>query len=172
MAQTNCLISGGYTLGCLDNIGGVQEVYLANWSSDVEYESSVDNTITGITSGSTYYKFETPKQTAGLTETPNVSVENGTVFYNQELSLVLNKMEAELRNQVLLITRATTTIIVKDQNGNYWLIGKQNGSNVSGGAHGTGLAYGDRNGYSLVISAMEPESVHPIDYAGFSALIG
>ena len=172
MAQTNCLITAGYTIGCLDNTGGAQEIYIANWTSDASYDLDVDDTITGVTSGNTYYKFETPKQTAGLVETPNVSVENGTVFYNQDVTLVLNKMEADLRNQILLITRATTTIILKDQNGNYWLVGKQNGANVSGGAHGTGTAYGDRNGYSLTLTSMEPELAHPIDYAAFSAMIG
>lgn len=172
MAQTNCLISAGYTLGCKDNTGSIKSVYLGNWSSNTTYAEKTDGTITGTTSGSTVYKFDVVKQTAGLNETINASTENGTVFYQQELALVFNKMSADLRNQILLIAKATTVAIIEDQNGNYWLLGRVNGMDLTTGTAGTGVAYGDRNGYALTLTGMEPELASPIEFAAFSAQIG
>lgn len=171
MAQTNCLLSGGYTLGCNDSTGGLNSIYIGNWSSNTTYALDSKNVITGTTSGTTLYKFDLVRQTAGANETINSSVENGTNYYTQECTLVFNKMEAELRNQILLLVAATSIVVVEDNNNNFWLMGKTKGCNVTGGNAGTGTAFGDRNGYSLTIQAMEPKLMHKIDYAAFSAQI-
>lgn len=172
MATTNCLINAGYSLGCLDNTGSIKSVYLANWDSDTSYGVGTDGTITGITSGNTYYKFDVVKETAGLVENITSNIQNGVILYSQELSLVFNKMSAALRNQILLIARANTTAIIEDQNGNYWMCGKVNALNLSTGTAGTGVAMLDRNGYALTLTGMEPELATPIIYSGFSSLIG
>lgn len=172
MAQTNCLLSAGYTLGCLDNAGGVKKVWIGNWSSDIAYTKDSDNIITVITSGNTLYGFEVTRETCGVNENITVSVENGSVFYEQNLSLVFNKMDADIRNQILLLAKATTTAIVQDANDNYWLVGEDQGLNVNSGTAGTGLLLGDRNGYSLTLQGKESQSISKINYSAFTSYIG
>ena len=46
-------------------------------------------------------------------------------------------------------------IIVQDYNGNYMVVGLENGADVSGGTIVTGTAMGDMSGYTLVFSGME-----------------
>jgi hypothetical protein len=46
--------------------------------------------------------------------------------------------------------------IVLDNNDRYWLLGAANGLEVSAGTAGTGTAFGDRSGYELTLSGMEP----------------
>lgn len=170
MSQANCLLTAGYTLGCLDNSGGIKKLYLANWDSDVEYTES-SSVITAITSGNTYYSFDVVRETAGVNETITTSIENGTVFYEQNLSVVFNKMTTTLRDQILLLAKATTTAIVEDLNGTYWLLGEVSGLNLSEGTSGTGVALADRNGYAITLQGREPESMKEIQYAAFSGLI-
>jgi hypothetical protein len=168
--MSNCTISEGLALQCRNSTGGIRTVYLANFNDNETYSLDANNQITGITSGATYYKFEVRPQTAGFTEQINSSVENGTLFFTQELSLSFDKNTAELRNQIYLLSQAQMKAIILDQNGTYRLIGKVNGADVVGGTIPTGTAYGDRNGVELNITAYEPQPSHFISAAAFATL--
>jgi len=85
-----------------------------------------------------------------------VSQTNGTLFYDQALSMVFNKMEATKRNQLLLMGQATNMVVVaKDNNGKYWSIGLERGAYMTAGTSVSGTAYGDQNGYQITISGTE-----------------
>jgi len=171
--MANCTINEGHVLGCpLDSMGGVKEVYIANWSAATDYSVDATDTITGITSGSTYYLFEQVKETSGVNETMVADILTGSLIFEQKLSLVFNKMTADLRQTLMLLVRAYTTVIVKDQNGLYWILGSENGLNLTEGTSGTGVAYSDRNGFAITLGAKERESIRPIAYSAFSSYIG
>jgi len=70
------------------------------------------------------------KQTSSLTENITASVENGTVFYAQELSIILNKLQASTRNEILLLAKNNLLAVVQDGNDKYWLLGKVNGADL------------------------------------------
>ena len=167
----SCLINKGYVLGCKDSTGGVRNVYLANFSGATTFTVDGSDVITAITSSPSFYKYECPKQTAGVVETATVNVQNGTVLYSQVLTLVLNKMSADMRNEMMLLAKAPLFVIAEDQNGLFWLLGKQNAVDLTTGTSGTGTNFGDRNGYSLTFTALEPASISNITYASFSANI-
>ena len=92
-----------------------------------------------------------------MNDNPTVNDANGTSFFDQTATYVLNKMEKAKRNEVKMIARAKMSIIIKDNNGTYWLMGETNGVRLVSGDNGTGTALGDRNGYSLSFQAQEPE---------------
>ncbi len=104
-----------------------------------------------------FYKYELVKNTGTLTETITASVENGTVFYAQELTVVLNKLQANTRNEILLLAKNTLMAVVQDANDKYWLLGRYSGLDVTGGTAATGTAQGDRNGYTLTFTGGEKE---------------
>lgn len=158
MACSN--LTAGFTLDCNDSNGGIDKIFIAN--GPVESITSTAGTITAITVGgsaltpSDFFDFEVPRQTSSFTETINVSQENGTVFYDQALTMVFNKMEASKRDQILLIAEATDMVVVfKDNNGKYFSVGVERGAFMTAGSSVSGTAYGDRNGYELTISGME-----------------
>ena len=149
-----------FTLDCNDSNGGIDKIFIAN--GPVESITSTAGTITAITVGgsaltpSDFFDFEVPRQTSSFTETINVSQENGTVFYDQALTMVFNKMEASKRDQILLIAEATDMVVVfKDNNSKYFSVGVERGAFMTAGSSVSGTAYGDRNGYELTISGME-----------------
>lgn len=54
-----CLLTQGYTLGCRDSIGGIQEAYIGNFSSGATYTLDASDTITGFTGATvSYFTFE------------------------------------------------------------------------------------------------------------------
>ena len=152
-----CLLSTGYSLGCRDNLGGIQAVYLQNWSGTTTWSYSTDGTITGSTSGSlTWYTVEQRNETASFNQEGQHSLENGTNFWNQNVDLVFHKYQASIRNLVYILAQTEVNIIVKDQNGAYFLVGEQNGANLSASAPSTGKAFGDLNGATISFQAKEP----------------
>ncbi len=158
MACSN--LTAGFTLDCNDSNGGIDKVFIANGAVESITESA--GTITAITVGgaaltpSDFFEFEVPRQTSSFTETINVSQENGTVFYDQALTMSFNKMEASKRDQILLMAQATNMVVVfKDNNGKYFSVGVEKGAFMTAGSSVSGTAYGDRNGYEITISGME-----------------
>jgi hypothetical protein len=152
-----CSLTQGYTLGCRDSVGGIKEIRFIEFALVTGIALSSGNVATGITtSGSAkFWKYQLPKQTSQFTETVNPSTENGTLFYQQDLQVVLNKMDASLRNELLLLAQNRLIAIVLDRNGAYWMLGRNNGLELSAGTAQTGTAMGDRNGYDMTFTALE-----------------
>lgn len=155
---TSCILTSGYQLGCRDNIGGIQEVYIGEWNGDaMTYVMGADNII-GTFSGTTasFYTFEQEIETASFTENGVFSIENGTSFYEMTLTISLHKLEATLRNQILVLGQGKWRIIIKDQRGLYHFMGFQNPVRVSASTPGVGKAYGDLNGAVITFMGKEP----------------
>ena len=99
--------------------------------------------------------YVSPKNTSSLTQTVNASVENGTVFYTQVLSLVLNKPVAADITEVQNLAKGRLAIVVQDNNDNYFVLGHTRGAELTGGSIATGTALGDLNGYTLEFTGEE-----------------
>ena len=153
-----CALTQGYTLDCKESIGGVKAVWFIPFS-DVTTITEASGVVTTITksAGKVFYKYQLVKQTSSLTENITASVENGTVFYAQELTIVLNKMQANTRNEILLLAKNNLMAVIQDANDKYWLAGRVNGLDLTGGGSASGTAQGDRNGYTLTFSGGEKE---------------
>lgn len=173
---TNCLLTGGYQLGCKDNTGGIQKVYITNYDDDTIYTYDADNSIltaldaaTGLIAP-TYYTFEQRNENAEFTQEGQHSIENGTNFWIQTVNMIFHKNEADLRNTLLLLAKSSLTVIILDQNGRYWLLGKQNGAELTASSASMGKAYGDLNGTTLSIEGREPETADEFSAAAFATL--
>lgn len=153
-----CALSQNYTLDCKDSLGGIKTLWLIN-HANVTALTEASGIVSAITkaAGKVFYKYELVKNTGALTETITASVENGTVFYAQELSIVLNKLQANTRNEILLLAQSTLMAVVQDANDKYWLLGRVQGVDVTGGTAATGTAQGDRNGYALTFTGSEKQ---------------
>lgn len=167
-----CELTQSITQDCKDSTGGIREVYGIEFEN-VEAITEAAGVVTAITvaDGKQFRKYVLPKETASWTESPNASPENGTIFYQQELTLVFNKMRANIRNELMLLAQNRLLFIVKDQNDEYWLLGKLNAADLTGGDGGTGTAYGDRNGYTRVFTAKEPDMAPSVTAAIIPALL-
>ena len=165
MACSN--LTAGFTLDCNDSQAGLEKIFIAN--GPVQSITEASGVITAITVGGSalvpadFFVFETPRQTSSLTETTTVSQENGTITFDQQLTMVFNKMEADKRNQLLLIAEATNMVVVaKDNNGKYWSIGVERGAYAVSGSSVSGTAYADRNGYEIIVGGMEAKPMFEV----------
>lgn len=168
----SCALTQGYTLGCRDSVGGIKEVRFIEFANVTGVAVTSGNVVSGITtSGSTkFWKYDLTKQTSQFTETINADQPNGTIHYQQDLQIVLNKMTAALRNELRLLGQNRLMAIVLDRNGVYWLLGSLNGLELSAGTAQTGTAFGDRNGYDITFSAMEEQPMREVQSSIIAAL--
>ncbi len=156
-----CELTQGFAVGCNDSTGGIAEFWFANMPTDFAVAESATGEASAITgTGLTYYKYETTNAQGAasvINDNPTVNDQNGTSYFDQTCTYVLNKMDTAKRNEVKMLARAKLSVIVKDNNGIYWLMGRVNGVRMTAGDNGTGTALGDRNGYSLSFQAQETE---------------
>jgi hypothetical protein len=166
-----CALTQGYTLDCRDSLGGVVEVYLTE-AANVSATTEASGVITALTkaSGKRFWKYEQVKDTSMMNQTITANVQNGTVFYAQELQIVLNKLQTATRNEILLLAQNSLVAVVKDSNGTYWYLGKTRGLDVTAGTAGTGTAQGDRSGFTLTFTGAEPALAPSVNSTVYNAL--
>ncbi len=154
---TNCAIIQGYEIPCRNSVGGISEIYLTELENKSTF-TATSGVITAFTlsSGKKFWTFKLEKENAEFTEKIVPSVENGTVYYEQEVKFSMKQLSASNRNNIRQIVQNRLFIIVKDNNGVYWLLGEVNGCDLGASDGKTGKAMGDLNGYSLTFMGKEP----------------
>lgn len=168
----SCSLTTGYALGCRDAIGGIKTIFVQTLNATGSVNTNGSGLVSGFTptsvSGS-WFEYDLTKATSSMTETLNASTENGTLFYTPEVTFTINKLQTSVRNELRLLARNRLLVIVLDNNGRYWLLGAANGLEASAGTAGTGTAFGDRSGYEMTLTGMEPDAMLNILPATFSA---
>lgn len=161
-----CALTKGRVLDCKDQLGGLKYIYLGVFS-DLESATVVEDVDGQISDLGTLsvYKYVLPANTANAVETITASPENGTLFFSQALTMALNKLTAEDRNEIKLIASNRIFAVAEDFNGNQLLYGYQNGLDANGGTVETGTAKGDRSGYTLTFLGEEPSASNHLSAA-------
>jgi len=149
-----CDLTAGRALPCKDAIGGIKEILLCNFS-DVIYGAVTAGAIADIDSDTTFYRWELTRNSGSLVQTVQSNLENGTVYFDQVVTIVSPKMEAAVSAEIARIAQARCSAIVRDVNDNWHIMGLTGGVEVTGGDASTGTAKADRNGYTLTLSAEE-----------------
>ena len=152
----SCDISRGRLEECKDSVGGISAVYFVNKGDlgAITYDITDTDVIDAVAGTPSAYKFDV-RGTSSFTETPTVSRDNGTAFFEQAMELVLPKLTKKDHNTVKLLAYGSPHVIIEDNNGNFFLAGLEYGMDISGGSIATGAAMGDMSGYTLSFTGME-----------------
>ena len=160
----------GIDKDCLNSIGGIQEVYIADRDA-IDSVTESGGTITAITmaTGETFHSFAFTRDTSNFAETPEVDVANGSTLFNQVVTLMVKRREVAKRNAIMLLAagQRDLAVIIKDNNGRYELAGYANdfsqGLQLTGGEGGTGSAKSEMNGYTIELTNQMPEMAFEVD---------
>ncbi len=147
----------GRSLPCRDALGGVKKVWIGQFTDGIwgAVGATTPGEIDDSTDALALEDFVSPKNTSSLTQTVNSSVENGTVFYSQVLSLVCNKPVAADVVEIQNLAKGRLAVVVQDMNDNYFVIGHTRGAEMTGGTIASGTALGDLNGFTLEFTGEE-----------------
>lgn len=154
----------GITLDCDSSVGGIKEVYIANYA-DVTEVALADDKVSGITmtNSAKFKKYEFRKQTGSMTSTLNVDETAGINYVSTELSLVFTKMETAKRVEIAALAVGQLAVIVKDGNNKYWYLGYNDYVSSSAGSGNTGTAKGDSNNYSITLKDESDSFPYEVD---------
>lgn len=164
-----CNLTTNITLDCRDSVGGIKELKLRKHPSTLDVVTTSANVVSTITT-SGWYKYEFLPETANFTETETENAQNGTVFYDQVLNVMLSKLSTTKRNELRILAQSRLDVVVVDRNGVSWLLGWNNGMTKSGTA-ATGQAMGDMNGYTLVLTGKEEDPMLEVPSAIYVTLV-
>ncbi len=169
------LLTGGITIACSPNIGGIKKAYITDFSnvdgaSDFT-ETSGTITAIAIASGENYYEFEFNKNSSSFLESKPTDVATGTSFNTQTVTLVIPRREVAKHTTIALLAQKTLSIIVLDQNDKYWLFGRKNGMDLTGNEGGSGTAKADMNGYTLTFVGEEPALAPEVSSGAVASVI-
>lgn len=166
-----CDLTAGRLEPCKDSVGGAKAVYFINYGAEATLDADEKVTDLGVV---TAYKYDV-KGLTGLEETVNSSRDTGTTFWEQVLSMTLKKLDYTTRKEIKLMAYGRPHIVIHDKNGNAFLVGKDNGMDVTGGTIVTGQAMGDLSGYTLALTGQEKNPANFLDgateadpFAGFT----
>jgi hypothetical protein len=164
--MASCFLSTGYTLDCrTSSTGGLKSLHILGGSGNTITGYTVTNSqVSAIGGTGTWFKFELPKQSASLTETLGVNTTSQSVTFQPEIVINLPKLQTQLRDIFVdLVSQNEIFCLVEDNNSRYWLVGLDNGLQVTAGSLVTGQAYTDINGAeALTMSGGEPTSIREV----------
>ena len=164
-----CDLTLGRKEPCKDSVGGIKNVYFVDFGKlgtvtigNDEITNMTGTTIGGSANSLTAFKYEL-KGGSSLEQTVTASRETGTTFFEQTLNLTLKKLTKEDNKELRLMAYGRPHIAVEDYNGNVFMMGLENGADVSGGSVVSGTAMGDMSGYTLTFSAQEKQLANFMD---------
>ena len=160
-------VLNGIAADCQTNVGGVREVYIANYGdvTTIEVDDS-SNMIKTITMADTakFKQYAFKKNTSSMTSTLNVDPANGVNFVQTDLSLVFAKQETVKRMEIAKLSLGELRVIVLDANGKYWFLGQEEFVSATAGTAETGVNRTDGNKYTITLtdySSSYPYEVTP-----------
>ena len=172
----SCDITSGRIEQCKDSVSGLKAIYFANFddldSDDVAYNATDTDVIDTWQPAAaiTLYKYELKSTANSFTTAINSSRDNGTTFFEQTLVANLKRQDFTTHKNVKLLAYGRPRIIVRTMTDQFFLMGLDQGADVSAGEISSGAALGDFNGYSLTFTAQEELPANFINVATEAAL--
>lgn len=162
----------GLLRDCEGSVGGIAQVLLANFD-DVSGVTVSDDIITAITmtNSAKFKKYDFRPNTGSMTSTMQRNLENGSLYWQTDLVLAFSKMETVKRIEINAMAINDMVAIVKDMNGKYWYLGKDEPIIATDGDGQTGTARADRNGYGITLQDNSRQTPFEVDESIIDALI-
>lgn len=161
----------GIANDCAPSMGGIVKVYLAN-AADIDAITESADKISAITM-KTSAKFKTydfRRNTGSMSSNYTVDQTTGATFVVTDLVMVFTRMETSKRVEISALAQGELVAIVKDANGAYWYLGKDEPLVISAGDGLTGTARADRNGYSITLQDNSLEMPMEVDESVISTV--
>lgn len=169
-----CNLVQGYEILCRDAVGGIEAVYITEFANvpqaNIAASSGVITAMT-CTSGKKFFTYQMEKENATYNNDITVSVENGTTFYQSSLTFTMKKMSASMKNNLKMLAQNRLIIIVKDNNGLYWVLGQTRGIDATDIKITSGKGFGDMSGSTITFSGKEPDFDNQLTASLITALL-
>lgn len=154
----SCLLTTAIAWDCKTEGAGVKAIYLVEYNSaDTVTKASGEITAHSLSGGRVYFKWELEKETATFTPKIMASQQNGTVAYEADIVVKLHGITTAKRNELKLLAKTRSRVIVRDNEDVYWLCGGDTGCDLVSADSEFGTAYGDFKGTTVTLKHRETD---------------
>lgn len=167
-----CDITAARAKICKDGRGGLTTCGFVNDGEITGYTYDVTNTdmVATVTGTPDLFMWALSKSTNSFETTIVPSDENGTLYFETTITLTFPKLDVVTQKQIKLLAAGNPKVVLGDNNGNYFLFGKDRGCSVTGGTIVSGVALGDLSGFTLTLTAQEAVPLTFLDAASTADL--
>lgn len=167
----SCLLTQGFAWPCKTESPGVKSIWLVEYNADDTITvASGEVTAHSLDGGRAYFKYELDIEQAMLESNVLVSRENNSVAYESILTFFMPGMTTAQRNELKLMAKARLRALVLDNEGNYWMMGKDFGASLTEAPGGTGQALTDKKGRTVKIQHKESDDILIVQAAVITSL--
>lgn len=153
-----CLLTQGFTLGCKTESAGIKSIWLVEWNtSDTITAASGEVTAHTLASARAYFAWEFEKETSSMEFGVMPSAENGAVAYEADVNIKVFGITTAKRNEIKLLAKNRLRMLVLDNEGVYWMLGKDFGVQLQDSKLPFGTAFSDHKGANLVFKHRETD---------------
>lgn len=159
-----CDFTTGRAKGCFNNVAGVKAVYFSDDDlGAITYDVTDTDVITTFAGTPEFFEYNLKGSANIFTETPTKDINNGTSFFAQSLAIQLPKLTKSMHKELKLLLWGSPTVIIRDYNDDYFVMGLANQADITGGSIVSGGARGDFRGYTLTMTAEEAAPANFLD---------
>jgi len=158
-----------------DNSPGSSEIFLTEHSNITAVDVDTDNEyVSEISmSGSTYfYKYQMPRENINFTNGAEINIPNGTYIFRPLVNFNIPGLQVDQLKMFDALVRKTVAAIVKTNEGKYYIIGKDNGLDLTSNSNFTvGLSPADLIGSTIELEGLESSRIYELDPALASSIM-
>ena len=156
----SCNMTTGYNdRTCTNGKGGIKSVLLFPLGNATGV-TITNNEITAITVSGEVFYYKLKSNLSSFTAPVQVNKDNGTLWYNQSLSMILASDTKELRSEIHLLAQNEVVCFVEKANGTWVALGLEEGLQVAdANEYTSGVLKSDRQGHVIVLNGMENNEV-------------
>lgn len=156
-----CDMTSGYNdRTCTNGKGGIKSVLLFPLGAVSGMNVNASNELTAITVSGETFLYKLKSNLSSYTAPIKVDKNNGTLFYEQSLSMILASDTKELRAEIHLLAQNEVVCLVENADGTIVALGLGEGLQVAdANEYTSGVVKGDRKGHVIVMNGMENDPV-------------
>ena len=169
----SCLMTSGFNdRTCTNGKGGIKSVIFFPLSAIATGPTLTGNEVTTLTVTGEVFQYKLKSNLSSYTAPIRVNKDNGTLWYEQTLNMILASDTKELRAEIHLLAQNEVVAIVEKADGNYVALGLNEGIQVNDASEYTsGVIKSDRNGHTIVLAGLENDEVPDVDAAIVATLL-
>jgi len=168
-----CNMTTGYNdRTCTNGKGGILSVLLFPVGNISGTPTITANEITSMTVTGEVFLYKLKSNPSSYTAPIKVNKENGTLWYEHSLSMILASDTKELRAEIHLLAQNEVCCLVEKANGTWVALGLNEGLQVAdANEYTSGVLKSDRQGHVIVLNGMENDEVPDVDDSIITTLL-
>ena len=166
------MIAGYNDRTCTNGKGGIKSVLLFPLGA-VTASTVLANEVTALTVTGETYLYKLKSNLSSYTAPIKVDKNNGTLWYEQSLSMILASDNKELRSEIHLLAQNEVVALVENADGTIVALGFGEGLQIAdANEYTSGVLKSDRRGHVIVLNGMENDEVPDVDPSLYQTLLG